>query len=111
MSRAAWLLLGWTRHRASAIPASKRINCASAHQEEVIVSGLIGRAAQRRTAAASRRKRLAAATAAVLATTGVAALAVAQSANAASGCQVSYTVASSWPGGFSANVSITNLGS
>ncbi|MBS2965447.1 cellulose binding domain-containing protein [Actinocrinis puniceicyclus] len=49
-------------------------------------------------------------TAVVLATTGVAALTLAQSASAASGCQVSYT-SSPWPGGFSANISITNLGS
>ncbi|MBS2966613.1 cellulose binding domain-containing protein [Actinocrinis puniceicyclus] len=32
-------------------------------------------------------------------------------AQAASGCQVSYTVSSQWPGGFGANVNITNLGS
>ena len=56
------------------------------------------------------RKRIAAATAAVLVTTGVAAVTLAQSASAASGCQVSYT-ANSWPGGFTASVSITNLGS
>jgi hypothetical protein len=35
----------------------------------------------------------------------------ATSAQAASGCQVSYTVSSQWPGGFGANVTITNLGS
>ncbi|MFB9235794.1 arabinofuranosidase catalytic domain-containing protein [Plantactinospora siamensis] len=29
---------------------------------------------------------------------------------AAAGCSVSYTVSSSWPGGFNANVSVTNLG-
>ncbi|HXR70878.1 cellulose binding domain-containing protein [Actinocrinis sp.] len=56
------------------------------------------------------RKRIAAATAAVLVTTGVAAVTLAQSASAASGCQVSYT-ANSWPGGFTASISITNLGS
>ncbi|HXR73105.1 cellulose binding domain-containing protein, partial [Actinocrinis sp.] len=33
------------------------------------------------------------------------------SAQAAAGCQVSYTVSSQWPGGFGANVAITNLGS
>src|SRR5581483_6723633 len=72
-----------------------------------------GRAARRsapRSAAFRKRSRMAAATAAVLVTTGVAALAVAQSASAASGCQVSYT-ANSWPGGFTASISITNLGS
>ncbi|GAA1777652.1 hypothetical protein GCM10009681_56050 [Luedemannella helvata] len=31
-------------------------------------------------------------------------------ASAAAGCRVSYAVASQWPGGFGANVSITNLG-
>ena len=56
------------------------------------------------------RKRIAAATAAVLVTTGLAAVTLAQSASAASGCQVSYT-ANSWPGGFTASISITNLGS
>ena len=30
-------------------------------------------------------------------------------AQAAAGCQVNYTVASSWPGGFNTNVTITNL--
>src|SRR6185312_15233060 len=30
---------------------------------------------------------------------------------AASGCTVSYTVSSQWPGGFGANVEVTNLGS
>src|SRR5258708_5604479 len=38
-------------------------------------------------------------------------LAVVNSAQAATGCQVAYTVASQWQGGFGANVSITNLGS
>ncbi|GII81888.1 hypothetical protein Sru01_68700 [Sphaerisporangium rufum] len=31
-------------------------------------------------------------------------------ASAAAGCQVTYTVSSSWPGGFNANVSVNNLG-
>jgi hypothetical protein len=74
------------------------------------MSGLIGRAARGGGAVPRMRRRLAAVTAAVLATTGVAALTLAQSADAASGCQVSYT-SSSWPGGFSASISITNLGS
>src|SRR6185437_4720188 len=47
---------------------------------------------------------------AALALTG-AGLAVASSAQAAAGCQVTYTVSSQWQGGFGANVSITNLGS
>lgn len=72
------------------------------------MSGLIARAVRR--GGDRTRKRLAAATAAVLATAGVATVTLAQSANAASGCQVSYT-ANSWPGGFTASVSITNLGS
>ncbi|WP_176308768.1 cellulose binding domain-containing protein, partial [Micromonospora sp. NBS 11-29] len=29
---------------------------------------------------------------------------------AATGCAVTYTVSSSWPGGFGANVAVTNLG-
>jgi hypothetical protein len=39
------------------------------------------------------------------------ALVNAPAAQAVSGCQVGYTIASQWPGGFSANVAITNLGS
>ena len=31
-------------------------------------------------------------------------------ANAAAGCRVTYAVSSSWPGGFGANVTVTNLG-
>lgn len=34
----------------------------------------------------------------------------ATSAQAAAGCQVTYTVSSQWPGGFTANVAVTNLG-
>src|SRR6185437_8168856 len=56
------------------------------------------------------RRRAAAATAAVLVTTGLAAFTLVQSASAASGCQVSYTT-NSWSGGFTASISITNLGS
>jgi hypothetical protein len=70
----------------------------------------MGRAARRGSPAALARRRVAAATAAVLVTTGVTALTLTQSASAASGCQVSYT-ANSWPGGFTASISITNLGS
>ena len=50
---------------------------------------------------------------AVVATAGtaVAGTAVALSAHAATvGCAVAYSVASQWPGGFTANVSVTNLG-
>ncbi|GAA0461833.1 hypothetical protein Ade02nite_16450 [Paractinoplanes deccanensis] len=36
--------------------------------------------------------------------------AVALPASAAAGCRVAYTVSSQWPGGFGANVTITNLG-
>jgi endoglucanase len=44
---------------------------------------------------------------AALLTTGVM---VAVNAQAATGCQVAYTVQSQWPGGFTGNVNITNLG-
>ena len=56
------------------------------------------------------RGRVAAAVAGLVVTAGVAAVTFAPTANAASGCQVSYTT-SSWSGGFTANISITNLGS
>ncbi|MFY1697435.1 cellulose binding domain-containing protein [Solwaraspora sp. WMMA2101] len=39
-----------------------------------------------------------------------AAVAAAVPASAAAGCSVNYTVSSSWPGGFGASVTITNLG-
>ncbi|MGI5153285.1 cellulose binding domain-containing protein [Plantactinospora sp. CA-294935] len=60
----------------------------------------------------ARRRRTAliltaAATTAALAGAGVL---TAVSAHAAVGCQVSYSVASQWPGGFGGNVTITNLG-
>ena len=74
------------------------------------MSGLTGRTGRGGDAAPHPRRRLAAAMAAVLVTTGVAALTLAESADAAAGCQVSYT-SSSWPGGFSASISVTNLGS
>lgn len=48
-----------------------------------------------------------AATAAVTAGAGVL---TALPASAATGCRVAYTVSSQWPGGFGANVTITNLG-
>lgn len=66
--------------------------------------------ARRRGVATRARKRLALTAATILAASGVAGLAFAQPAAAATGCQVSYT-SSSWPGGFTANISITNLGS
>ena len=49
--------------------------------------------------------------AAVLTTTGAAALALAQPADAAETCRVSYTITGSWQGGFTANVAVTNLSS
>jgi hypothetical protein len=74
------------------------------------MSGLFGRTPGR-AAPGRTRARLAAAAAAVLTTSGVAALTLVQPAQAASGCQVSYTLSGSWPGGFTANISVTNLGS
>ncbi|WP_053716176.1 cellulose-binding domain-containing protein [Saccharothrix sp. NRRL B-16348] len=58
----------------------------------------------------SRASRSAALVAAValVATTG--ALIGAQSASAAAGCRVDYSVGSQWPGGFNATVVVTNLG-
>jgi Cellulose binding domain/Glycosyl hydrolase family 12 len=66
--------------------------------------------AARHGGTAQARKRLAAASAALLITAGVTTLVLAQPAAAASGCQVSYT-ANSWSGGFTASISVTNLGS
>jgi len=57
-----------------------------------------------------RRPWFAAAAAIALAGAGLS-LTTVTSAQAASGCQVSYTIGSQWTGGFSANVAITNLGS
>lgn len=56
-----------------------------------------------------KRQWFAAATAIALTAAGLS-LATVTSAQAASGCQVSYTVSSQWPGGFGANVAVTNLG-
>jgi hypothetical protein len=53
---------------------------------------------------------MAAAVAGIVVAAGVAAASLATAANAASGCGISYTT-SSWSGGFTANISITNLGS
>ncbi|GIJ43572.1 hypothetical protein Val02_04580 [Virgisporangium aliadipatigenens] len=52
---------------------------------------------------------LAPAAAALLAAAG-AILATAPPASAATGCRVDYAISSSWPGGFGANVTVTNLG-
>jgi len=50
------------------------------------------------------------AAAAVTLALGGAGIAGVQSASAAAGCQVDYSVSSSWPGGFGASVTIKNLG-
>jgi Cellulose binding domain/Glycosyl hydrolase family 12 len=47
----------------------------------------------------------------VLATTGAAALSLAQPAASVAGCRVSYTITDSWRGGFTTSVSVENLGS
>ena len=57
-----------------------------------------------------RRMTLIATTAAATATLVAAGLLTAVSAQAAAGCQVAYSVASQWPGGFTGNVTVTNLG-
>ncbi|WP_254910175.1 cellulose binding domain-containing protein, partial [Micromonospora sp. NBS 11-29] len=51
---------------------------------------------------------IAAATTLTLTTAGLTATQL--PAAAATGCAVTYTVSSSWPGGFGANVTVTNLG-
>ncbi|WP_433618646.1 non-reducing end alpha-L-arabinofuranosidase family hydrolase [Dactylosporangium sp. CA-139114] len=53
---------------------------------------------------------VAAASAAGLAVAGAVAVLTANPAQAAAGCRVDYTVASSWPDGFTANVTVTNYG-
>lgn len=55
---------------------------------------------------AHRRPLLAAAIAVAVIAVG----AVATSASAATGCRVTYAVSSQWPGGFGANIAVTNLG-
>ncbi|WP_433356879.1 cellulose binding domain-containing protein [Micromonospora saelicesensis] len=57
-----------------------------------------------------RRMTLIATTAAATATLVTAGLLTSVSAQAAAGCQVAYSVASQWPGGFTGNVTVTNLG-
>ncbi|WP_345516310.1 non-reducing end alpha-L-arabinofuranosidase family hydrolase, partial [Phytohabitans houttuyneae] len=56
------------------------------------------------------RSRIAAACAAGLTLAGATAVLTANTAQAAAGCRVDYAISSSWPGGFGANVTITNLG-
>lgn len=53
---------------------------------------------------------LIASTAAATATLVTASLLTAVTAQAAAGCQVAYSVASQWPGGFTGTVTVTNLG-
>ncbi|MEU5904837.1 cellulose binding domain-containing protein [Micromonospora sp. NPDC047467] len=59
---------------------------------------------------AQRRMTLIATTAAATATLLTVGLLTAVSAQAAAGCQIAYSVASQWPGGFTGNVTVTNLG-
>jgi len=47
---------------------------------------------------------------AAVALAAVAVVATAPPASAATGCRVQYAISSSWPGGFGANVNLTNLG-
>ncbi|GIF16737.1 cellulose binding domain-containing protein [Actinoplanes teichomyceticus] len=57
-----------------------------------------------------RRRTLALSLAATAALTAGAGVLTARPAAAAAGCAVNYAVSSQWPGGFGANVTITNLG-
>ncbi|MEU4422074.1 cellulose binding domain-containing protein [Actinoplanes sp. NPDC024001] len=57
-----------------------------------------------------RRRTLAVSLAAAAALTASAGVITALPASAAAGCRVTYAVSSQWPGGFGANVTITNLG-
>ncbi|MET8043931.1 cellulose binding domain-containing protein [Micromonospora sp. NPDC005215] len=57
-----------------------------------------------------RRMTLIATTAAATASLVTAGLLTSVSAQAAAGCRVAYAVASQWPGGFTGNVTVTNLG-
>src|SRR2546423_11967456 len=56
------------------------------------------------------RYRVAIVAAAGLAVAAVAAVTTAPAALAATGCRVDYAISSQWPGGFGANVTVTNLG-
>ncbi|MFI9005689.1 cellulose binding domain-containing protein [Actinosynnema sp. NPDC053489] len=58
----------------------------------------------------SRAARSAAVVAAAALVATSAALIASQPASAAAGCRVDYAIASQWPGGFGANVVVTNLG-
>src|SRR5258707_3921183 len=58
----------------------------------------------------SRRARLGILLTCALALGSATALATATAAHAAAGCQVGYTITNQWPGGFGANLAITNLG-
>jgi hypothetical protein len=71
--------------------------------------GLVGRAARGRKGFGAHRP-VAALAALVLTTTGAAALALSRPAAAAGRCRVAYGITDAWPGGFTASVSITNLG-
>jgi len=59
--------------------------------------------------ATQRRLTLVTAAVTTIALTG-AATAIATAAHAATGCRVDYTVGAQWPGGFTGNITITNLG-
>ena len=56
------------------------------------------------------RSRVVAACTVGLTVAGAAAVVTANTAHAAAGCRVDYAISSSWPGGFGANVTITNFG-
>lgn len=58
----------------------------------------------------SRLFAMAAAPAAMALASGVAVVAVTTPASAATGCRVTYSVSAQWPGGFTGNVNLTNLG-
>src|SRR5690242_4005278 len=89
-------------------PIHGRTEQSSPQRRRWTMSQLNGHA--RQVGPASRmRARAAAAVAGVIAAAAVAAVSVSTAANAASGCQVAYT-ANSWSGGFTASISITNLG-
>ncbi|MCI4065565.1 cellulose-binding domain-containing protein [Micromonospora sp. R77] len=57
-----------------------------------------------------RRSALWISAAAATALAGAGVVATANAAQAAAGCRVDYSVTSQWPGGFTANVNLTNLG-
>ena len=57
-----------------------------------------------------RRRTAVALSAATIGAAATGVLVTAPSASAATGCRVTYAVANQWPGGFGANVTVTNLG-